>query len=356
MGDSSLNLQTSVVLSTYTSINLGGAARYFVRCESIPQLRLAIARAREERWRLHILGGGTNTIFSDAGFDGLVIRIAIRGIDLVQEGEDTLVTAAAGEEWDPLVRFCVERKLAGIESLSGIPGLAGATPIQNVGAYGQEVSETIVRLKALDLHTMEECVFPGPHCGFGYRKSRFKSRDAGRYVITDVTFRLKLNGKPTIRYPELLRSMESLYGPKSKEPDPGAVRSAVLALRSRKSMVIDPTDPNTRSVGSFFMNPVLSHEDYAGAAERWKMNGVTAPPPTFPAETGLKISAAWLVEQSGYPRGYRKGGVGVSANHSLALVNYAGSTAELLSLADDIENSVRTKFGIRLEREPVIVG
>ena len=356
MGDFSLNLQTSVPLSTYTSINLGGAARYFVRCETIPQLRLAIAQAGEQRWRVHILGGGTNTIFSDAGYDGLVVRIAMRGIDLTQEGEDTLVTAAAGEEWDPLVRFCIERKLAGIECLSGIPGLAGATPIQNVGAYGQEVSETIVRLKALDLHTMEECEFPGSECGFSYRKSRFKSRDAGRYVITEVTFRLKRDGKPTIRYPELLRFMESQHGPKSGEPDPGAVRSAVLALRRRKSMVIDPTDPNTRSVGSFFMNPVLSHDDYAGAVERWKMNGMTAPPTTFPTEAGLKIPAAWLVEQSGYPRGYRKGGVGVSASHSLALVNYAGSTAELLSLADDIENSVHARFGIRLEREPVIVG
>ncbi len=351
MNDATLHLQQGVPLSPYTTINLGGEARYFLSCESTLLLKRALTHARNHRLRVHILGGGSNTIFPDAGFDGLVLHIGLRGISVASEANDTLVTAAAGEEWDPFVRSCVLQKLAGLECLSGIPGLVGAAPMQNIGAYGQEICETLARLKAIDRQTLKECEFAGSECGFGYRQSRFKREDAGRFVITEVTFRLKRNGNPAIRYPELQKLLES----RGNEPGLEDTRAAVLSLRKSKSMIIDPSDPETRSVGSFFTNPVLSESEFVSATERWGKARIPMPPATYPAGTGRKIPAAWLVEQSGFPRGYRRGSVGVSARHALALVNYGGSSNELLSLANDIGNAVFERFGLHLEREPVVV-
>jgi len=350
-------LQQDVPLAELTTLRLGGKAQFFAACTNAEQINEALRYARQQGITVTILGGGSNIVFPDDALPGLVLNIRLRGIS-VFEGTPTTVTAAAGEPWDEFVRFCIDYDLTGLECLSGIPGLVGATPIQNVGAYGQEVAETIQKVTAIDRETLESVEFSGPACEFGYRTSRFKSRDAGRYIITGVTFALHRHAPPVLRYPELHRYLEAQGGTSALQPDRPAllaVRAAVLALRRNKSMVIDPADPDTRSAGSFFVNPILSKEAGERLSEAWRAMGHTEPIPTFPAENGVKIPAAWLVEQAGFPRGYRRGGVGVSAHHALALVNYAGTARELLELADDIAKAVNERFGITLEREPVVV-
>jgi UDP-N-acetylmuramate dehydrogenase len=358
MEHSELDIRTAIPLSAYTTIGLGGNARYFVSCRTVDEVYEALSFAAQKRLRIHVLGGGSNTIFADAGFDGLVIKIDLRGLSFVERGTSVHIRAGAGEEWDRLVQACVDRALTGVECLSGIPGLVGATPIQNVGAYGQEVGETIVRLKTLDRRTLDSVEFSGAECGFGYRMSRFKTEYGGKFVITEVEFRLAKEAKPEVRYPELQTLLESTRQ-KTGLPEgaltPGSIRTAVLALRKKKSMVIDPADPNTKSVGSFFMNPVVSPEQLTVAQETWERWGGKGALPRFPAGENLKIPAAWLVEHAGYRKGYRKGAVGVSDNHCLALVNRGGTARELLDLAAEIQEAVAAKFSIRLEREPVVV-
>jgi UDP-N-acetylmuramate dehydrogenase len=350
--------QKDVLLSHLSTIGLGGKAMYFVSCESVEEILGTLAFAKERHLRVQVIGGGSNIIFPDEGFDGLVIRVAMKGISLLESGGWTTVTAKAGEPWDEFVKRCIENGLGGIECLSGIPGLVGATPIQNVGAYGQEVAETIISLRALERATLQTIEFAGQECGFGYRQSRFKGHDADRYIITEVTFRMRTNGRPVIRYPELRKYLESstdvaklASGRQALE----AVQTAVLALRRRKSMVLDPADPNTRSVGSFFMNPILSKEALEKFHHLWKTAGDGSTMVTFPSESGVKIPAGWLVEKAGFKKGYRRAGVGISSNHSLALINCGGTTRELLALAEEIQHTVFAKFGIRLEREPVVV-
>ena len=351
-----LLIQRDVPLSGYTTIGLGGSARYFAACRTTGEIQETLKFAREQRLPVQILAGGSNVIYPDEGFDGLILWIKLRGTSFVPSGNHTLVSAAAGEPWDNFARECVERDLTGIECLSGIPGSVGATPIQNVGAYGQEVRDTIVSLNAVHRETLEEVQFAATECSFGYRMSRFKSVDAERYVVTRVTFALTNHGTPVIRYAELSDYLRSTF------PDvqdgggisPGKVRSAVIALRKRKSMVIDAGDPNSRSVGSFFMNPVLSAEEFKELQRRWERHS-RGSIPTFPAEGGVKIPAAWLVERAGFPRGFRSGGAGISSNHSLALVNFGGTTREVLHLAAEIEQAVQTTFAITLQREPVVV-
>jgi UDP-N-acetylmuramate dehydrogenase len=297
-------------------------------------------------------------IFADEGFRGLVIRIEMKGVEFLDDGDSVLVACAAGENWDELVQQCIARGLAGIECLSGIPGSVGATPIQNVGAYGQEVRETIVEVGTIDRQSLDAVTFSNADCRFGYRQSRFKSDEANRYVITGVAFRLRKNGEPTIRYPELQKfigSSTDLQRFPPGRPQLDAVRAAVVTLRKRKSMVIDPNDPNSRSVGSFFMNPVLPEDDFNIVKTRWHESGRSEPIPTFPTENGIKVPAAWLVEKAGFKKGYRTGGVGVSDNHSLALVNRGGTAKELLDLARAIQEAVHARFGIHLEREPIVV-
>lgn len=358
MDHSELDIRTAIPLSAYTTIGIGGNARYFVSCRTPDEVYEALSFAAQKRLRVHILGSGSNTIFADAGFDGLVIKVELRGLSFIERGNSVHIRAGAGEDWDRLVQACVDRKLTGIECLSGIPGLVGATPIQNVGAYGQEVGETIVRLKTLDRRTLDAVEFSGAECGFGYRMSRFKAEYAGKFVITEVEFRLPREAKPEVRYPELQALLESLQQkgtPSEGAVTPSSIRAAVLALRRKKSMVIDPADPNTKSVGSFFMNPVVSPERFREVQETWERWGGKGPVPTYPAGESLKIPAAWLVEHAGYRKGHRKGNVGVSENHSLALVNRGGTARELLDLAAEIQEAVSAKFSIHLECEPVIV-
>lgn len=354
----SIHILHNVPLSPLTTIGLGGRATYFVACQSIDQVCEALRFASGRNLRVHILGGGSNVVFSDDGFNGLVIRVELKGVSYDAHGDSFMVTVAAGEEWDALIQQCIVRHLAGFECLSGIPGFVGATPIQNVGAYGQEVRDTIVSVKALDRQTLKPVEFPNKECRFGYRQSRFKSNDADKYIITEVTFRLRKKGRSEIRYPELQKFVASttdIDALPADEPVLRTIREAVLMLRRRKSMVVDPNDLNSRSVGSFFTNPVLSTDQTADVKSRWRSLTGQDDIPTFPTGDGTKIPAAWLVEHAGFPKGYRSGGVGISQNHSLALVNYGGTTRELVDLAVRIQQSVHERFGISLEREPSIV-
>jgi UDP-N-acetylmuramate dehydrogenase len=358
MPGQAFSIESDVPLAPYTTIGLGGKARYFASCTTAESIREGLRHAVTRSLRVHVLGGGSNTVFADRGFDGLVLKIDLRGIIRDDHGQAVHVRVAAGEPWDSFVQQCTESGLGGIECLSGIPGLTGATPIQNVGAYGQEVAETILRVRALERSTLEDVVFARTECQFGYRMSRFKSMDADRYVILEVEFSLQKNAPPTIRYPELRHAVDSALDLASLPPGRdalSAVRTSVLALRRGKSMVIDPADPNTKSVGSFFMNPVVSVELYNDLQQRWRTLGGTGEVPGFVSGSQRKLSAAWLVEKAGFSRGFKKGSVGVSANHSLALVNYGGSAQELLALASEVQDAVARKFGIQLQREPVVV-
>jgi UDP-N-acetylmuramate dehydrogenase len=348
----------NVQLAPLTTIGLGGNASCFLSCITVDDIRAGLDFADNERLTVQVISGGSNIIFRDEGFDGLVMKIGLRGITFQEDGDSVTAVAAAGEDWDAFVRQAVVGGYAGIECLSGIPGSAGATPIQNVGAYGQEVRDTILTVQALDRHTRELVEFRNEECEFAYRQSRFKSRDAQRFVVTQVTFRLRAGGAPSIRYGELSQLLETTHGGGNL---PGgsvsleAVRSAVLTLRRRKSMVVDRSDPHSRSCGSFFTNPVLNRETFAGLRTRIDQSGSTEHIPAYATGDMVKVSAAWLVEHAGFPKGFRKGSVGVSANHSLALVNYGGTTAELLRLADEIVEGVESRFGVLLEREPVVV-
>jgi UDP-N-acetylmuramate dehydrogenase len=326
-----------------------------------------------------VLGGGSNVVVADEGFPGTVIRVATRGITISQDGGAAgpitgpiTVTAAAGEDWDALVARCAAEGLAGLECLSGIPGLAGATPIQNVGAYGQEVADTITAVRAYDRHRREVVEIPAAACGFAYRTSAFKrtpftpagragpAAASGRFVVLDVTFRLSrgpLSGP--IRYPELATTL----GVASGERVPlGEARSAVLKLRARKGMVLDAGDPDTRSAGSFFTNPVVPAADFAMVEDRARRAcGPGTQVPHFPAGDGhVKIPAAWLIEHAGFGKGYRgqnaAAGARISSKHTLALVNPgAATTSSLLALARQIRTGVHDTFGVPLAIEPVLV-
>ena len=346
-------MKEGIVLAGRTTIGLGGKARLFAQCESVDELRSALTYASRNQIRFMLLGGGSNVIFPDEGFDGLVIGVFMKGYRFEPVAEGILLDAAAGEEWDPLVSESVAKGFAGIECLSGIPGLVGATPIQNVGAYGQEVADTIRSVEAIDLRSMNDVHFDNMDCQFDYRQSRFKGIDKDRFAITRVTFLLHPGGKPSLAYPELRKHIESRH---PGSVDIATVRQTVLALRKGKSMVLDPADPNCRSVGSFFMNPIVSREFFETLQRDLSRSGAPAGIPSFPGHANtVKIPAAWLVEHSGFRKGFRKGGVGISANHALALVNHGGTAKQLLALAEEIREAVKRKYSIMLQIEPSII-
>jgi len=345
-------MREHVSLSGLTTIGLGGEARFFASCMTDDAIVESVRFARRHGMKSVVLAGGSNVIIPDEGFDGVVIHIETTGIRFEEKGGESLLTVASGEPWDNVVVRAIAEDLAGIECLSGIPGSAGATPIQNVGAYGQEVAETIATVDAVDDRSLTARTLANKDCAFSYRGSRFKNSASRDFIVTSVTFRLTKHGAPTVTYAELKKRIESVWG--SKELTCGRrgltiVRDAVLALRRQKSMVIDPSDPNTRSVGSFFTNPVIPKEEAEKLQLRWP--GI----PTYPAGEKVKISAAWLVEQAGFHKGYAQGGAAVSENHSLALVNRGTTARELLSLADEIQHGVWKTFAVRLEREPVVL-
>ena len=344
-----LEVSEGVPLAPMTTIGIGGPARYFAPVRSVDDVAAAVEWSRRQRVPLFVLGGGSNLLIADEGFPGLVARIEMSGITVESVDDFAMVKAAAGEPWDSFVARVVEKEWAGVECLSGIPGLIGGTPIQNVGAYGQEVAETIARVEAFDRETSRIEWFTNAECEFSYRQSRFKGRDRGRFVVLSVTYRLRCSGAPTVRYPDLQRY---LLDQQISHPALRDVRAAVIAVRKRKGMVVDPKDPDSRSDGSFFMNPVLSDDEMATFRRR-----VEGDFPTFPAEGGTKLSAAWLIEQAGFTRGTRRGNVGLSTKHTLAIVNRGGATAaEVIELVGEIQASVREEFGVGIQPEPVFVG
>ncbi len=341
-------------LADHTTLRLGGPAGEFVRAGSETELIEAVRTADERRRPVLVLGGGSNLVVADEGFPGPVVAVATSGVEADHDGTDAscggvLVRVAAGESWESFVATAVEREWVGVEALSGIPGLVGATPIQNVGAYGQEVAQTIVSVRTWDRHRSAVRTFAHAECGFGYRSSRFKA-EPGRYVVLEVTFQFRVGdlGAP-IAYAELARRL-------GVEPDGRApmtrVREAVLDLRRGKGMVLDPEDHDTWSAGSFFTNPIVAIERLPPGAPAWPVDG----------EADLvKTSAAWLIDRAGFGKGFGGrdpyGGVSLSTKHSLALTNRGGATAaDLLALAREVRDGVRDAFGITLVNEPVLVG
>ena len=346
-------IRDGVPLAPFTTLELGGPARHFVEAADEGAVVEALRWADGRKLPVTLLGGGSNMVVSDAGFDGLVIRIATRGVRFETSGGDVTVTAAAGEPWDALVAEAVGRGLGGVECLSGIPGLVGATPIQNVGAYGQEVAETIRSVRVLERGIWQTRQLSPEACGFGYRDSNFK-RESGRFVVLAVTFGLRPGGAPALRYRELA---ENLAGAgRAGPPTLASARAAVLALRAKKSMLVTAKDPNRRSVGSFFMNPIVAAEEAEAVAARAGDDGTRMP--RWPTSDGrVKLSAGWLIERAGIAKGLRRGPVGVSSAHALALVHHGGgTTAALLALAREIQEAVRQRFGVTLVPEPIFVG
>jgi UDP-N-acetylmuramate dehydrogenase len=334
-----------VPLAALTTIGVGGPAADVAALHSTQEL-VSVVRAADSAGRpLLLVGGGSNLVVADRGFPGLVILIRTQGV--ARDGNRLRV--AAGESWDDLVAYAVDQQLAGVECLAGIPGLVGATPIQNVGAYGQEVCEVITRVTAYDRRAGELRDLDPSECGFGYRTSRFKA-EAGRWVVTEVEFGLRPDDGSRPRYGELTRSLAIKAGGSASV---ARVREAVLALRRGKGMVLDPSDPDTASCGSFFTNPVLDASAYAKLSER---AGGTVPAFPEPGER-FKIPAAWLIDRAGFSKGYGSGAARLSTKHVLAVTNRGGaSAADVLALAREVRDGVRERLGVTLVNEPVLVG
>ena len=350
------SLRRDVPLAPMTTLKVGGAARFFADATTSELLIAGVEWACARALPLFLLGGGSNIVVADEGFPGLVLRVAILGIETRFENDQVILTAGAGVEWDSLVATCATNNWAGLECMSGIPGRVGATPVQNVGAYGQETSETLLRLEAFDTATGKLVEMSGDECEFGYRASRFKARDRDRFIITRVAYRLTVNGKPTIRYREL---EQYLAEHDAARPTIAQVREAVIAIRRRKAMVIDPTDADSSSVGSFFVNPTVTREEFARVSERAApLLSSAEEMPSFPAAGDrVKLSAAWLIERAGITRGYMHGNVGTSRKHALAITNRGGGTArEVMELKQIIQSRVMDTFGVALTPEPIFVG
>jgi UDP-N-acetylmuramate dehydrogenase len=335
-----------VALAPLTTLGVGGKARFFLHVDSEASLESGLAWARSSGIPTFILGGGSNVLVSDRGLDGVVIRIGILGVREIAPG---LLEAGAGEPFDGFVERSVRAGHGGMECLSGIPGLVGATPIQNVGAYGQEVGDRIVAVRVMDPTTGRLTTFDRSACRFSYRSSIFKEEKVNARVVLAVTFKLAKGPASPIRYAELGRELAS------RGADPtslAAVRETVLTIRRSKSMVIDGADPNHRSVGSFFVNPVVDR-NLADEIERQ----VHSPMPRFGDGPTVKLSAAWLVEQAGFAKGFADGAVAISTRHALAIVNRGGATAlEILRFAARVRRAVRARFAIALVHEPVLLG
>ena len=336
-----------VCLAKYTTLGVGGPARWLAEAQNESEVLEAVRFAHEQRLSLFTLGGGSNLLVSDSGFPGVVLRIALSGTSIAERGQKRIFSAGAGENWDAFVSRAVSVECSGIECLAGIPGTVGGTPVQNVGAYGQEVAETICLVRAFDLEKKEFVELPPEACGFAYRKSIFNGSRRGRYIVTRVDFALTPGGAASIRYADLQRHFSGAAAPGLAE-----VAAAVREIRRAKGMYLVEGDPDSATAGSFFKNPVIKAR-MLNAIKAAAPEGTTVP--QYPAQDGcVKLSAAWLVEQSGYPKGYALGNAGISSRHTLALINRGGATAaEILRLSDLIAAAVANKFGVCLEREPV---
>jgi UDP-N-acetylmuramate dehydrogenase len=358
-------MKESQPLAPFTTLGIGGPARWLVEASSEEEIVEATAWARERGIALFVLGGGSNLLVSDAGFDGLVLRVGLRGVEVDEADHDSrqagepsnrVYKAYAGEDWAGFVERTVQDNCAGVECLAGIPGTVGGTPVQNVGAYGQEVASAIERVRVFDLLDRVFVDFTASECSFAYRHSRFNSEDRNRFIVTRVDYRLAPGGEPTLRYADLLRAVRDQKA--SVPPTLAEVAAIVRGVRQTKGMLLVEGDPDCQSAGSFFKNPVVTMEQLQGIAEASEKE-----PPHFPAGAGaenagrVKLPAAWLIEQSGFARGYSLGSAGVSSRHTLALINKGGASArEILALAGKIGDAVEHRFGVRLAMEPVMVG
>jgi UDP-N-acetylmuramate dehydrogenase len=357
-----MRIEENKPLAPYTTFGIGGPARWFVEAASDDEIVGATEWVRERGIALFVLGGGSNLLVADRGFDGLVLKVGLKGIRVYRNdhpkgepGDPWGYDVAAGEDWEHFVQRTIEDKCSGIECLAGIPGTVGGTPVQNVGAYGQEVSSTIGSVRVFDLEEGVFRLFLNVECGFTYRKSRFNTVDRGRYVVTSVTFGLRPGGAPTVGYPDLQRAIEK-SGTKGRQATLTEIAAVVRQVRQAKGMLLVEGDPDCRSAGSFFKNPVVGEEQVRRIAEAGGKE-----PPTFPAgvdQVGqVKVPAAWLIEQAGFSRGYALGAAGISSRHTLALINRGGATAaDILVLAGRISRAVEARFGIELEMEPVMLG
>jgi UDP-N-acetylmuramate dehydrogenase len=363
----------ATLLAEYTTLGLGGPARDFMSADSEQDLIDAVRSADRAAEPVLLLGGGSNLVISDEGFPGTVVHVNTRGLTYVDAGDGAIeVTVAAGLDWDDVVAATAAEGLAGLEPLSGIPGRAGATPIQNVGAYGREVAEVITQVRVYDRQEDRVRVIPNDSCRFSYRTSLFKSARleslvsppgdpstaAGqpRYVVLDVTFRLvRQSLSAPVRYAELATELGIELG---EQAAVGEVRAAVIKIRSRKGMVLNPGDPDTHSAGSFFFNPVITAAEFAAVEAAAAARGI-AQVPRYPAAGGLvKVPAAWLIERSGFAKGYgAPAPARVSSKHTLALVNTGeATTADLLTLAREIVSGVQAAYGVTLTPEPILIG
>lgn len=362
--DIAMTIQENVPLAPLTTLQVGGAARYFAELKREDEVREAAQFAKARDLPLFVLGGGSNLVIADSGWPGLVLKIAIGGITSPRAndapGNAVLFSVGAGVNWDDFVAQAVVQNCAGVECLSGIPGSVGGTPVQNVGAYGQEVADTIESVRALDLKQARVVVLPKPACGFRYRASIFNSTQRGRYIILRVNYRLKRGGAPSLKYADLqkLFAERLAKSPAETKPAPSLAetREAVCEIRRTKGMLLVPGDADCRSAGSFFKNPVLDEEQFKDLAARAISKALEIP--SYPAlDAQHKVSAAWLVEHSGFSKGYAAGAVGISHKHALALINRGDAKAsDIVELKDKIQHAVQETWGIQLEPEPVFVG
>ena len=346
-------LQEHVPLAPLTTFRIGGPAQFFVEARTSTEVAEAVIFAASRDLPLFVLGGGSNLVVADAGWPGLVLKIAISGIERVPDHDGRAIfEVGAGETWDRFVSHAVAAHCAGVECLSGIPGSVGGTPVQNVGAYGQEVSGTIEGVEVFDRSNRQIRELCREACGFAYRSSIFNTSERGRFIILRVTYALSPGGQPYLEYTDLKRHFEG----REISPNLAETRDAVKHIRARKGMLIVEGDPDSRSAGSFFKNPVLTEEQLEELRKRAEAKKLTIP--SYPAlEKSHKVSAAWLVEHSGFARGYGFGHVGISTKHALAIVNRGDATAaEVLCLKDQIQQRVEELWGVRLEPEPVFVG
>jgi len=345
-----MEILENVLLAPYTTFKVGGPARWFAEAASEADIFEAVSFTRERGLPLFVLGGGSNLLVSDSGFAGLVLRIGLRGIREHFDGDTLVLQAEAGEDWDKLVSHAVSLDCAGIECLAGIPGTVGGTPVQNVGAYGQEVSQSVVRVRVLDLKSEKFMEMCGAECGFAYRQSVFNTTAKGQFIVTRVDYALTAGGAPTLTYADLQRHFPS----GSSAPSLTQVADAVRTIRRSKGMFLVEGDPDSASAGSFFKNPVV---DRAALERIAAAVSAGTEIPQYPAPDGkVKLAAAWLVEQAGFSKGYGSGRAGISSRHTLALVNRGGaSAAEVLALSEEIVAGVERKFGIWLRREPVLL-
>jgi UDP-N-acetylmuramate dehydrogenase len=353
-----MTIQENIPLAPLTTLQVGGATRYFVESRREDEVQQAVHFAKTRSLPLLVLGGGSNLVVADSGWPGLVLKVAIGGITAsnTNDGKAVLFSVGAGVLWDDFVAQAVAQNCAGVECLSGIPGSVGGTPVQNVGAYGQEVSDTIESVRALDLKEDRIVLLPKPACGFRYRSSIFSGTQRGRYIILRVNYRLKRGAPSGLKYTDLQKYFADRFPERKTPPSLAEVRDAVRAIRRSKGMLIVPGDEDCRSAGSFFKNPVLVEAQFEALTARATAKGLEIP--SYPApDAQRKVSAAWLVEHSGFSKGYTAGAAGISHKHALALINRGEATAsDIVGLQNEIRRGVQEAWGLLLEPEPVFVG